>query len=774
MAGIGMAQNQVVGVVKTLAGEPLPGAHVHLSQYSQSTNPIGNFEFNHIPNGQYRLVASFVGYVTKDTIIDVFNDVNLAIVLKEDQQFLNELVVVTNAQKQIENLSRVNQKQIIDNYSGSFALSLAEVPGVNASQIGAGQSKPIIRGLSANRVAVTENGIKQEGQQWGADHGLEIDAFNAEKVSIIKGVGTIAYGSDAMGGVISIDNSSIPADSLTGTVNLLAKSVNDGYGVNLNLKQKNKAVYYKLNATFLDYADYKVPTNQIQYLNYRIPIFNERLKNTAGTERDFAGQVGFVNDKWHSFIQVSNNYVKAGFFPGAHGVPNINAVQPDGNIRNIEFPYQSVNHLKVISNSTYKTADGEFSLNIAFQNNHRQEWSAFHTHYNNQTPPAHNPDLELDFKLTTLDNQFAYKHRWSAHQQSKVGVQYQYQINKSAGYSYLLPNFDKKAIGVFATHEYQFNSKFKADVGLRFDYANLNIASYYDKTLYDYLVGNGKSDALANYYALRTPKIDKNFTAYNFALGFNYVLSQKWNLNFTAASNFRFPTAIELGSNGIHHGAFRHEQGDANLNPEKGWAFDAVIDYNTPTFALSVSPYLYYFTNYIYLKPSGQFSILPHGGQIYSYTQSEAILTGFELKATQNFGAHFSAEAIFEYLKNQQITANRNSDYALPFTPANSVFAKISYAFNDYRFFKKSKLYLSGKYAFAQNNIAQNEEITPQYYTFGAGIGTSIQLKKFKANAQLTATNIFNEKYFNHSSYYRAIQIPELGRNIQLIVTIPF
>jgi len=774
MACIGMAQHQVAGSIRNENNETLPGAHVHISQFSQSTNPIGNFEFNHVSEGNHRLVISYFGYITKDTLIDVSDSMHLNIVLKEDSQFLNEMVLVTNSNKKIENVTRVNQKQIIENYSGSLALSLEDIPGVNASQIGAGQSKPIIRGLSANRVAVVENGVKQEGQQWGADHGLEIDAFNTEKVEIIKGVGTIAYGSDAMGGVIAIDNSSIPGDSLQGTLNLLAKTVNNGYGVNVNLKQKKESFYYKLNATFLDYADYKIPTKQIKYLNYNIPIYNERLKNSAGIERNISAQLGYTNKKVHSYIQVSNNYVKAGFFPGAHGIPNVNAVKPDGNIRNVDYPYQSVNHLKIISDNTFKTAQGSFNLNIAFQNNHRQEWSKFHTHYSNQTAPEKNPDLELDFKLITIDNQFSYKHHWSNSQQSKIGVQYQYQNNTSGGYSYLLPNFDRKTLGIFATHEMQITSKFKADLGFRADYADIKIKSFYDDTLYDYLVGTGKSPALANYYALRTPKIDRNFNAYNFALGFNYALTQKWNWNFTVASNFRFPTAIELGSNGIHHGAFRHEQGDANLNPEKGWAFDTVFDYKTQTFELSFSPYLYYFTNYIYLKPSGQFSILPHGGQIYTYTQSEAVLTGFEVKASKYFGKKFIAESIFEYIHNQQITASKSLNYALPFTPANNIFAKVTYSLNSYKYFKNTKVYVSGKYAFTQNNIAQNEQITQNYTTFGAGLSSTITFNKVKINAQLTATNLFNNKYYNHSSYYRAIQIPELGRNIQLILNIPF
>ena len=78
--------------------------------------------------------------------------------------------------------------------------------GVNASGIGSSSSKPIIRGLGFNRLLVTENGIKQEGQQWGADHGLEIDALNIEDVEVIKGPSSLEYGNEAIAGVIKIKN----------------------------------------------------------------------------------------------------------------------------------------------------------------------------------------------------------------------------------------------------------------------------------------------------------------------------------------------------------------------------------------------------------------------------------------------------------------------------------------------------------------------------------------------------------------------------------------
>src|SRR5690606_8013264 len=117
---------------------------------------------------------------------------------------------------------------------------------------------------------------------------------------------------------------------------------------------------------------------------------------------------------------------------------------------------------------------------------------------------------------------------------------------------------------------------------------------------------------------------------------------------------FRFPTAMELSSNGIHHGAFRHEQGNANLDTEKGWAFDFSQHFHTSNFKLNTSLFLYYFNNYIYLKPTGMFSVLPHGGQVYQYNQSKAMLGGVEVDAAYKW-KRIEMQIQVAYLYNQQI-----------------------------------------------------------------------------------------------------------------------
>jgi iron complex outermembrane receptor protein len=97
--------------------------------------------------------------------------------------------------------------------------SLERLPGVSTMDIGSGQSKPVIRGLGFNRVVVVENNIKHEAQQWGADHGLEIDQYAVNNVEVIKGPASLIYGSDAMGGIIDMKNRKVPVEnSFGGTI----------------------------------------------------------------------------------------------------------------------------------------------------------------------------------------------------------------------------------------------------------------------------------------------------------------------------------------------------------------------------------------------------------------------------------------------------------------------------------------------------------------------------------------------------------------------------
>lgn len=763
------------GFVYDQRNQPLEAAHLHIGNHFVLTNAGGYFKINNLPKGGYSLSISFIGFQTYSTSLRIDEDTEVTYILKEDTASLTEVLLTGNTRRiSSENKDVVSQAYIQQQFSGSFAKSLEKLPGVNSVEIGAGASKPIIRGLGFNRVAISENGIKQEGQQWGADHGLEIDAFSVERVEVIKGVGAIEHGSDAIGGVIKIINDGVPENGLSGEIIAMGKTINNTIAASTNLAYRKEKFFYKLKATGSEFGDYGVPTDTILYLSRHVPIYNERLKNTAGKEIDLYGQVGYLGDHYKGTLSLSNVYYKSGFFPGAHGIPSIARVQDDGDRRNIDYPFQRVNHFKAIYKNQWFFHHASLDIILGYQNNHRQEWSSFHTHYTGQSAPETNPDLELDFNLNTYDIQAKYTRTFSEKHEGSIGIQNQIQDNTIAGFNFLLPAYNRVNTGIYLTHNYQVSEKIKLNAGARFDYSKISIAGNYDQTLYNYLLRNGGSAEIADEYASRSTAMKRDFTNFNIMGGALYNFGKNWDVSLNTGTSFRLPTAIELGANGIHHGSFRHEQGDPSLDPEKGYVIDTNLNYSKDSFSMSLSPYLYYFDNYIFLNPSGVFSMLPHAGQIYKFTQSEALLTGIELEFQASLFKNIHTQLVLEYLYNRQVTVHRSRNFPLPFTPPVNGFGEISYSlFEDSALLTGTEIFGNISFAMEQSRIAQNEEVTPGYEIFGLGVRTALQIGNFKADLNLQATNLFNTHYYNHTNFYRALEIPEMGRNVQLMLKIP-
>lgn len=766
---------QLTGKVQDKTGKPIEGVYLLINKKYIWTTENGKYR-TQLKAGKHQIKLSVIGYKPIDTLINIEQNRVLNFKMSQAINGLDEVLLKGHQHERTsQHVLHVNNEYLEKEFKGSLASSLEKLPGFNAMQIGSGASKPIIRGLGLNRVAVAENGIKQEGQQWGADHGLEIDALQVEDLEVIKGVGSIAYGSDALGGVVRIKNNVIPKEGLSGSVYSFVKSVNNSIGSSAEIAYKKKDWFAKAKFTGLSFADYNLPAKQISYLNFDIPIYDEKLKNTAGKELDWFGQVGVNKEKFSSTLSVSRVYQKSGFFPGSHGIPDIERVEPDGDDRNIEEPFQRVTHFKIVNNTKFHFDQSDLDLDLSYQNNHRQEWSLFHTHYAGQERPEINPNLELDFQLKTFSGKATYHQHFNKENETRIGVDAQLKNNDIAGFNFLLPEYTAENYAVFAIHEYKPSAADLWSLGLRFDYGHIDMKGYYDPNLYDYLIGNGQDEASANSYAQRSEDLDRDFTSFNARLGYDHQFNDFWKTKINVGTAFRLPTAIELGSNGIHHGSFRHEQGDANLDPEQGAMLDINVSYNKNSWGISVSPYAYYFTNYIFLKPTGTFSVLPHSGQLYKYTESEALLSGLEIQVDKTFFDKLRLRVAGEYLYNQQLTSDRSRNYPLPFTPANNLFLEAGYKlFQQSEIIKNSEVLLNSRLVMEQDRIAQGEEITPGYAVWGLGWNSDFEFKKFKFNVNFRVDNLFNTKYFNHTSFYRRLQIPEMGRNVQVSFKIPF
>ena len=299
--------------------------------------------------------------------------------MMRDGVSLKEVVVSGSSNKEIQmksalNVVRANQKFIEENFSGSLMQTLSRLPGVQAMNVGSGESKPVIRGLGFNRVLVTENGIKHEGQQWGDDHGLEIDQYAIDQAEVIKGPASLTYGSDAIGGVINLKSNTMPLKKFAGQVNLFGRTNNESIGSSVRLTGRNGKFWYKANATWMDYADYKVPADSIEYYSYWIKLKDQRLRNTAGREMDGNLMLGYAGDRWNTSFRIADVNAKAGFFANAHGLEvRLSDIDYDSSRRDIDLPYHTVNHFWVSNHTDWNWADGMLEGNFAYQNNRQRE-----------------------------------------------------------------------------------------------------------------------------------------------------------------------------------------------------------------------------------------------------------------------------------------------------------------------------------------------------------------------------------------------------------------
>ena len=506
----------------------------------------------------------------------------------------------------------IEQDFLRKHFTGNFMQAMENIPGVQAMDIGSGFSKPMIRGMGFNRIAVLENGIKQEGQQWGADHGLELDAFNIEAVNVLKGPSSLLYGSDAMGGVIDIASPPIPsANMLFGDVTLLGKSVNGTLAGSLMLGLKKNAWYAQIRYSEQHFGDYRIPTDTIVYLTQKMPVYGRKLKNTAGVERNIGLFTQYQRKGYKADYSISNVYQKTGFFPGAHGVPDASRVEDDGDSRNIELPYSKVNHLKVTTHQQYAWEKLILSGDLGFQNNHREEWSAFHTHYGSQPAPEKDPDKELAFDLNTYSASVKARFIGSSSWEHTLGWDGQHQQNDISGYSFLLPEYHRSTTGLLWLTTYKPNNILSVSGGVRYDYGYIGISPHEDVYLADYLRRQGYDDEQVESYKWNSHAVRKHFGDYSFSLGLVWTPSVQHMVKVNIGRSFRLPGANELAANGVHHGTFRHEQGDASLKSEQGWQMDASYNLRYHGFSVSVSPFVSWFSNYIFPQANGQFCRMP-------------------------------------------------------------------------------------------------------------------------------------------------------------------
>ncbi len=763
------AQNFVVAgtVIDKTTGEPLTGVfvHSHEAHLLCYTDSLGRFLFPSFPAGSHHLHAELTGYVGFAEYYTISQDTtSLILILEESTIELRSLVIesevfLSSYKAQSQDLIILSKDELKDGNAMTLSQKFTRLPGIHQQQTGASISRPVMRGLQGNRIVVSDLGMKQEGQQWGTDHGLEIDAFGAERVEVIKGPASLLYGSDALGGVIRIQTPSIPMPGWRGEVQSLARTNNDYLASSVSLEAAKGKWFVKGRTTWAEFGDYRVPASSFTYLNRTLPINNQRLRNTGGRELHYQSTFGYVSESMTLKWTWSHFHQKNGLFPGIVGIPTATSVRDDGDTRDIDLPHQLVDHMKMAFNGVFNLEKGQLKVDGGWQRNHRQE--LIRPHRNGYAPLPSTP-LAHQLRLSTWQLAARYHLHRRGPWKFIPGISSSIQRNTREGWEFLLPNHRSVDAGVFLYAEYDIQDNLVWSGGARLDYGERHSTAF--------SLANYSSENVISGYSLRAPEVDRSFFNWSASSGLSYTPSNKWNLKANVARSFRIPNAAELLINGVHHGTFRHEQGDASLKSEIGYQADVSLLFESDDVYCKLTPYFNYFEGYIYLRPSARFSELPDGGQVYIYSQHDAIFTGAELYTewhpVKPIHIEWTVDGVYSY--------NITTTLALPFTPPLRSRLQVSYE-KEMENNRLQSWNVGGAWVIwaNQSNVDRNELNTP-----GAGVielFTAISLKfgQEMCTLKLGVQNLFNRYYMSHLSAYRALSLPEQGRNYSIYLTIP-
>jgi iron complex outermembrane recepter protein len=772
-------------VIDAASGEPLVGVVALLNPGAKGiqTDSLGNFTIASLCPGLYEIHANFLGYKESVVQITIQNEIEtITISLVQDIQRL-QTVVITSSPKENEhghNYGMLNQQQLDESAGKSLGETLKAITGVNTIQSGPGVFKPVIHGVHSQRVLILNYGIRQEGQQWGAEHAPEIDPFIAADIIVIKDASSIKYGTDALGGVIVVNPPALPEkNSLGGAIHTVYQS-NGRSGTISGLLEggfgKLTGWGWRIQGTARRAGDFHTP----RYL----------LKNTGVRETNFSAATGYHRDDKGIEIFFSRFHNDIGILKGT-AIETLDDLQAAMTrevplYTNQDFSYaiseprQDVTHNLLKLNGHVGLKGGDLRLRYGFQNNQRQEYS-LRIGDLSKTPT-------LNLRLNTHTAEAEFEKIVEAKRSLCFGVTGMYQQNSTVyGIQRIpfIPNFRNISAGAFAIGKFYFN-RWTLDAGVRYDWRDYSISGY---------------DALNTLFH---SEID--FHNVSASIGSTIDLKNSGQLAINLSSAWRPPHVSELYSMGKHLSAAAIERGllldpvtnrvmdidRVNFKTENGLKWVTTYQKEWTKLALEVSPYVNYIFNYIYLKPDGVSATLQQTAPAFRYTQTDASFIGLDVSATWKIWNHLSASPKASLLRAKD---ERNNDYLI-YIPANRYEFNVRYAHplkNGIRnLFIESKL----KYTDLQRRspkVIQPEEFkntdedplagsdknydfmkAPNGYAlWNVSAGISFKGKETQYDFRITSDNTLNtsyREYTNRMRYYA----DDLGRNLIISLKLIF
>ena len=637
--------------------------------------------------------------------------------------------------------------------------AIAHQPGVSQLTTGGSISKPIIRGLGYNRVVVMSEGVRQEGQQWGDEHGVEVDGSSVNSVEILKGPASLMYGSDAMAGVVILHSKPTLAEGD------MRANVSSEYQTNNGLFNYNLSIAGNQHGFVWDarFSDKMAHAYKNKYDGY-----------VPGSQfRERAGRLMLGVDKtWgHSRLTWTAYHLTPGIVEGERNPETGELECSTNNVKTYgkSLPFQQVKHYKLVWDNLLSLSSGYLKAIIGYQQNRRQEFEESADEY------------ELFFKLHTLTYDLRYlTHEWDGWKFS-TGIGGMYQKSGNEGEEYLIPDYRLFDFGIYATTTKAIGDSWTLNGGVRYDHRRLHG---------DELIEDGD---------MRFTDFSRHFNGLTGSIGAVCNINKHFNVRLNLARGFRTPNMSELSSNGVHEGSIRYELGNQQLKAEYSLQADLGLDFTSRYVSAQVALFANRIDNYIFTHRLNQ--EIEEGYLTYAYTQGDARLLGFEAGIDFHpvHSIHFSNS--FSYVDARLMHASADTKY-LPFTPAPHWASELKWElfhhshttvnhhhtsdaahrslFNNLYVAAGLDCYLKQTHIYSADDT---ETKTPGYALLSLSAGSDIQVKGRKvAELYITADNLLDKAYQNHLSRLKYADVNaatgrrgifNMGRNITFKIVVP-
>lgn len=729
-------------VVDAATRAGIAGASVYVHDQKRGTvcDEEGHFHFSNLVPGNHLIEVSHVGYGTVTGNVEVNGDIvrNFTLspaILENNEVIITGVSAATQIRRSPQPVTIVRRAELVRTVSSNLIDALSRKPGVSQLSTSPAISKPFIRGLGYNRILVINDGVRQEGQQWGDEHGIEIDEYSVSKVEILKGPASLMYGSDALGGVINIiTNVPVSEGTIKGNVISNYQTNNRLRGTGANIGGNKNGFNWNLYGSYKGAADY---TNQ----------YDGRVFNSKFFEKNGGGYVGY-NGRWgFTHLLFSSFHQQPGLIEGERdstgafvkplsGGQVTSALPEDFNSIQPLVPYQDIHHRRVALDNNFNTGSGNVALNVGFQQNKRKEFGN-----------ADSPDQsDLFFDLKTITYQSAYHFNLFKGWRTSAGISGMHQENLNRGPEVLIPEYRLTDAGAFLFAQ-KTGEKFSMSGGVRYDTRRLNSRAHVENN------------------QMKFESFTRDFSNISASIGFSYSFSPSFLIKFNAARGFRAPSIPELASNGAHEGTNRYEYGNTRLRSETSLQFDAGIEANSEHISIAATVFRNSIDNFIFYRKlttsNGSDSMVMQDNELipaFAFDQLQAVLAGGEI--TIDIHPHpfdwLHFENSFSFVRGKfsnSIEETKN----LPLIPAPRLLSELrAVVLGKGKRLQNLTLKFELEKTFRQQfafSAFDTETPTPGYVLLNAGVQADVVKKdKILFSVYVSAMNVADIAYQNHLS----------------------